>query len=197
MRKGIGLLAGAIIYALVTVAMTPAGAVFASEAKGSDAKTEEKAPTVQDQIHALEAMCEASAEARAKRHEETSLYDRLGKDEGMHAFTKELVRLHLQNPAIKHMFEGLDNDKVAAHVAQFMISGLGGPAVYEGPSLTESHKNMNLTNADFLAAGGDVVQAMKNLGYGQNEIDEVICTLVALRPQVVLEDEQEKAAIPD
>ena len=33
-----------------------------------------------------------------------------------------------------------------------------------------------LTNADFLAAGGDVIQAMKNLGYGQNEIDEVICT---------------------
>lgn len=45
---------------------------------------------------------------------------------------------------------------------------------------------MRLTNADFMAAAGDVIQAMKNLGHRQQEIDEVVCTLVALRPMVVL-----------
>jgi len=47
---------------------------------------------------------------------------------------------------------------------------------------------MNLTNADFMAAGNDIVQAMKNLGYGQNEIDELVCAFVGLRGMVVLAD---------
>ena len=67
-----------------------------------------------------------------------------------------------------------------------MISGTGGPAVYKGPALSESHAHMKLTNADFLAAGGDVIQGMKNLGYGENEIDEMVCIFVGLRAQVVL-----------
>jgi hypothetical protein len=44
---------------------------------------------------------------------------------------------------------------------------------------------MKLTNADFVSAGGDVMQAMKNLKYEPPEIDEVVCTLVSLRPLVV------------
>ncbi len=47
---------------------------------------------------------------------------------------------------------------------------------------------MKLTNADFMTAGADVIQAMKNLEYGQNEIDEVVCALVGLRSQVVLDE---------
>jgi hemoglobin len=145
-------------------------------------------PDPDAQVMALEEMCAATAAARADRHEQRSLYERLGKEEGINALTKEVVRLHLQNDAIGYMFEGLDADKVAHSVALFMISGMGGPPVYEGPSLTEAHRDMKLTNADFMAAGSDIVQAMKNLNYGQNEIDEVVCALVGLRPMVVLED---------
>jgi hypothetical protein len=32
---------------------------------------------------------------------------------------------------------------------------------------------------------------MKNLDYGQNEIDEVVCALVGLRPLVVLDETAE------
>jgi hemoglobin len=75
---------------------------------------------------------------------------------------------------------------VAKRVAEFMISGTGGPPVYKGRDLTASHRSMRLTNRDFVLAGGDVVQAMTNLKYGREETDEVLCTLVSLRAQVVL-----------
>lgn len=143
-------------------------------------------PTPDQQVTALEASCEASAAERAARHARTPLYERLGGDGGIQAITREIVRLHLQNPAIRHFFEKTDPDLVARHVAAFVISGTGGPKVYQGPDLTTSHRSMKLTNADFVSAGGDVVQAMKNLEHGQAEIDEVVCTLVALRSQVVL-----------
>ena len=144
------------------------------------------APSPDQQVAALEASCAASATARTSRQAQTALYQRLGGDEGILAITREVVRLHLQNPPIRHFFEKVDPEAVAKRVAAFMVSGTGGPQVYRGPDLTTSHRAMKLTNRDFVLAGGDVAQAMKNLKFGQEETDEVVCTLVALRPQVVL-----------
>jgi hemoglobin len=149
------------------------------------------APTADEQVAGLEASCAASAAERAARHAAKPLFARLRGEQGINAITHEVVRLHLQNPAIRHFFDGLDGDAVAKHVAQFMISGTGGPKVYQGPDLTTSHRSMKLTNADFVSAGGDIVQAMKNLQYEQPEIDEVVCTLVQLRPLVVLSGAKE------
>ena len=49
-----------------------------------------------------------------------------------------------------------------------------------------SHAHLRLTDADFLAAGGDIVTAMQSMGYGENEINEIVCILVSLKDQVVL-----------
>lgn len=148
-----------------------------------------EAPSADAQVADLEKMCAANAEARTARHAEKALYLRLREDKGVHALTTEIVRLHLENEQIKHLFEGLDNELVAERVAQFMISGTGGPFVYEDrPTLPDSHRHLKLTNSDFMAAGADVIQAMQNLDYGQDEIDEVVCTLVGLRAMVVLDE---------
>jgi len=177
-----------VLMTFVLIAATCSSLVAFGEHPNNHA--EAKTPSADEQVQGLEEMCEANAEARTARHAEKTLYERLGKEEGIHRLTDELVRIHLQNDKVKHKFEGLDPDQVADRVADFMISGMGGPAVYKNrPTLPDSHRHMKLTNADFMAAGADMIQAMKNLEYGQNEIDEVVCALVALRPMVVLEDE--------
>lgn len=151
----------------------------------------EATPTADEQLKGLEQMCEDSSSARSARQAEKTLYERLGKEKGINAITTEVVRLHRQNPAIKHHLEGTDDAKVARRVADFMVSGMGGPNIYTNrPSLTDSHRHLKLTNADFMAAGGDVIKAMKTLGHDQNEIDDVVCALVGLRALVVLEGEQ-------
>jgi len=178
-----------IMTFVLAAALGSTCAAWAGEHPEHPAKKEAAAPSADDQVKGLEEMCAATAEARTARHAEKTLYERLGKEEGINRLTSEVVRLHLQNDLLKHMFDGLDNDEVAKQVADFMISGMGGPAVYKDrPTLTESHRDLKLTNADFMSAGGDVIQAMKNLEYGQNEIDEVVCALVGLRSMVVLGD---------
>ena len=182
-----------LILCLLLTTAVGVGTAVAQEGHEKDKNAKKNQPTVEEQIHGLEQMCTASAEARAKRHEEKSLYERLGKDEKIHELTKEVVRLHLENENLDRVM-GMteDYDLLAKRVAQFMISGMGGPVVYKDrPTLTASHEHLKLTDADFLAAGGDVIQAMKNLGYGQNEIDEVVCALVGLREQVILKDIKE------
>jgi hemoglobin len=166
-----------VITAALLALTTACPAVAAAEAS----------PSPDEQVAGLEQMCDGNAAARAERHAARSLYERLGKEEGIHRLTTEIVRLHLANDQISHIFEGSYPEAVAGRVADFMVSGMGGPQVYTNrPTLSDSHRHMRLTNADFLAAGGDVIQAMKNLDYGQDEIDEVVCALVGLRDQVVL-----------
>jgi hemoglobin len=174
-----------LVVAASALAQAPVPAPVPKQAAAAPA-TPPAAPGPDEQVAALEASCTASATARASRHAQTPLFKRLGGEPGIHAITREVVSLHLKNPEIRRYFEGLDPDVVAKHVAQFLISGTGGPQVYQGPDLTTSHRSMKLTNRDFVFAGGDVVQAMKNLKYGPDEIDEVVCSLVSLRPKVVL-----------
>lgn len=197
MKKFLAIAAVFVVTSAVAVTGLVAQSADTKKAAGDMAKEKAQTaaqPTADEQIAGLEAMCAANADARAARHAKTPLFERLGGEEGIHALTREIVRLHLENKSIEYMFKDLDAEKVANRVALFMISGTGGPASYDGPELKVSHAEMGLTNADFMSAGVDVIQAMKNLGLGQEEIDEMVCILVSLRDQVVLEDGGAKKA---
>lgn len=141
---------------------------------------------VEEHIAQLNQTCEETAEARMARQAETPLYDRLGGYDKISALTTEIVELHEQNEAIKHLMDGVDGERLAKHVADFVASGTGGPQQYTGRDMVSAHEDLHLTDADFLAAGGDIVNAMQSLGYGEDEIQEVICILVSLKDQVVL-----------
>lgn len=174
--------------ALSSVLMISSMAVFSAPVLSDDGSEHaKKMPTPDEQVAGLEAMCAASADARTARHAEKSLFERLGGQEKIHALTKEIVRLHYKNAPIVHVMEGVDGDALARKVAQFVIAGTGGPGVYDGLSMKDAHAHLKLTNEHFMAAGSDVIQAMKNLGHGEDEINEIVCILVSLRPQVVIE----------
>jgi hemoglobin len=147
----------------------------------------ESKPSVAEQVQSLQQGCAESAAAREKRHAETPLYQRLGGYEKIVDLTREIVRLHNQNDAILHLFRDVDGEALAVSVADFMASGTGGEQRYKGRDMPSAHAHLELTDADFLAAGGDIVTAMKTKGYGPEEIDEVVCILVSLKDQVVLE----------
>ncbi len=138
-----------------------------------------------EQMAGLGTMCDETTSARKDRQNHESLYSRLGGYDKILNFTTELVRLHLENPAISPMLKGVDCDLLARHVADFTAAGTGGTANYTGRPMVAAHAHLNLTDADFLSAGGDVVKAMQNMGYQQNEIDEFVCILVSLKDQVV------------
>jgi hemoglobin len=144
-------------------------------------------PTVAEQIGGLQTMCADTEQARAQRQADESLYIRLGGYDRIYEFITEVVRLHNQNDSIKGMFTHVDSERLVKHVADFVAAGTGGPQSYTGRTMPATHANLKLTDADFLAAGGDIVKAMQTVGYGQDEIDEFVCILVSLKDQVVLE----------
>jgi hemoglobin len=147
-------------------------------------------PTPEEQIIGLEQMCSESTDARAARHTETPLYERLGGEEKIEELVREIVRLHDENPVFDRFMDEIDQEVLVHGVAKFMVTGTGGPGSYEGRSMPEAHGHLKLTNSDFMAAGGDVVQAMKNLGYGEEEIQEIVCVLVGFRAAVVVDEDK-------
>jgi hemoglobin len=144
------------------------------------------APTVAEQIGGMQAMCAETAQARAQRQAEKPLYDRLGGYDRIHEFTSEVVRLHFENEALDPIMVGINGEALAKSVADFAASGTGGPQTYKGRDMPAAHAHLHLTDADFLAAGGDIVKAMQTMGYGEDEISEFVCILVSLKDQVVL-----------
>ena len=146
---------------------------------------DEKAPSVDEQMAGLMTMCEESAEARTARHEAKPLFERLGGYDKVHAMVEEVIRLHGENEQIKRTMEGVDREKLADHLTDFISAGTGGDAEYTGRNMYDSHAHLELTDADFLAAGGDIMQAMNSMDYGQEEIEEFVCILVSMKDAVV------------
>lgn len=162
------------ITAMVAVGLVSAGVAGAGDA-----------PTVEEQVDGLVEMCAATESARVARQAEKPLYVRLGEHEGVHALTTEVVRLHSINPDFERFWGQIDEEKLIKNLDDFIATGTGGPMGYEGRDMPSAHAHLELSNADFLSAGGDVMTGMQNLGYGENEIQEFVCILVSMKDLVI------------
>jgi len=174
-----------LMFSLALAGDHPAGGDHPKAAKDHPAK-DHPSPSVEEKIAGLETMCAESADARAKRQAAESLFVRMGGEEKVRAFFADVVARHRVNEEIKQYMDGVDDEKLIEHLVDFVSAGTGGGGEYTGRSMKESHEKMGLTDADFLAAGDDVVAGMKASGYGEGEIQEFLCILVSLKDQVVL-----------
>jgi truncated hemoglobin YjbI len=120
-----------------------------------------------------------------QRQAQKSLYVRLGSRDGIHELSSRLYAAHAANQQIGHMFTHVDQGPFVEHVTNFLVANSGGGGTYEGRSMAQVHEHLNITNSDFLSAGGDVQSVMKGLGHGDEEVQEAVCFLVSFVPQVV------------
>ncbi|MEE4271324.1 MAG: group 1 truncated hemoglobin [Thermoanaerobaculales bacterium] len=142
-------------------------------------------PSVDEQIAGLVQMCAQSEEARVARQAAEPLYVRLGESGGVHRMTTEVVRLHSVNPDFGRFWGDIDEERLIKNLDDFIATGTGGPKGYEGRDMPSAHAHLELSKADFLSAGGDVVKGMENLGYGEEEIQEFVCILVSMKDLVI------------
>ncbi len=176
------------IQVVVLLAIIPVLAMAGNEhPKEHPGKHASEHPSSSAAMQGLVTMCTESADAMAARQAEKSLYDRLGGYDKILAITTELVRLHHENPDFRLMMKYVDDEKLAKSVADFVAAGTGGTEKYHGANMVDAHARHQFTEADFLSAGGDVGQAMKNLGHGENETNEIICILVSMKDMVIYE----------
>ena len=132
------------------------------------------------------------------------LYDRLGGAKGVTAIVDDFVTRVLADPRVNWERKGITrggfslnrNDSVTwdpnpqnverlkKHLGQFIALATGGPTVYEGRDMKESHSMMHITNAEFDATIGDMKATLDKLQIPTDEQKELLAILESTRPQV-------------
>jgi hemoglobin len=114
-----------------------------------------------------------------------SLYQRLGKAEGIAAIVDDAVDRHAVNPLLAPRFSSSDLPRAKKMGTQFFCMGAGGPEKYEGRDMRTAHAGMNISEQEFIATIDDFVAAMQGLGIGATEVNEVVALLYSLKGEVL------------
>ncbi|MGE3074622.1 MAG: group 1 truncated hemoglobin [Dehalococcoidia bacterium] len=114
-----------------------------------------------------------------------TLYERLGGGERLRQLVGEIVEAHLQNPGIRTRFEAFDPAAMKEGAFQFFAQAMGGPEVYSGRGLVETHRGMNVNEQEFVAATDDVLGVLQKHGVGAQEQMEILAAFFAMKDQVL------------
>lgn len=114
-----------------------------------------------------------------------TLYERLGGTEGITNIASDVVDNHVANAKVSKRFADSDIPAFKQRAAEFFIAGSGGPQVYDGKSMLDAHRGMNISDEEFLAAVDDVMNALDKNAIGEAEKAEVLYIFYQLRPEVV------------
>lgn len=116
----------------------------------------------------------------------TTLYERLGRREGISRITADLLKLHLANPLVQRRYENSEDlGRVERRVVEFFCAGAGGPETYSGQDMVSTHRGMNISEQEFIAVIDDAMAALE-----QNDIDpptrnDVLAILWSLKGEVI------------
>jgi|SRR3954469_9470821 hemoglobin len=114
-----------------------------------------------------------------------SLYDTLGGETGLGEIVRKLYARLLDDPTTKDYFDGVDMDRQADRLAAWLSGPLGGPNVYDGPSLRATHAGMGVTDVAFDSTSTHLVAILHERGIPADAIDELGTAVTSLRPEVV------------
>ncbi len=114
-----------------------------------------------------------------------TLYERLGGADGLRAIITDIVDAHLQNPVIHTRFEPFQRDAMIDGAFSFFAAATGGPEVYAGRGLKDTHRGMNVNEQEFVSATDDLLAVMRRRGVGDREQQEVLAAFFAMKDEVL------------
>lgn len=118
-----------------------------------------------------------------------SLYDRLGKEEGITKVVDDFVANVVADDDIKevhkkHFKEG-DVPLLKRKLIDQIGEATGGPQKYTGKNMKDAHKGLEITNKDFDALVGDLAKAMDRNKVAEDDKNTILKVLETMRKDVV------------
>jgi hemoglobin len=114
-----------------------------------------------------------------------TLYDRLGGRPAITAVVNDFVGNVARDKRINRFFANTDIPRLKRLLVQQICAGSGGPCKYEGRSMREAHRGLNIGNQDFDALVEDLVLSLNKFGVRQREQRELLALLGPMRREVV------------
>lgn len=126
-------------------------------------------------------------EAEAQTNQK-SLYERLGKYDGIAAFADEFIKNLAADKSLGRFLVGLSEDsqkKLRQHLVDFLCNATGGPCFYLGRDMKTSHKGLGITEKDWDAGVKALQKTLDTLKVKDPERGEVIAAVSNLKKDIV------------
>ncbi len=114
-----------------------------------------------------------------------TLYERLGGMAAISAVVEDFAGNCLADPRINKKFARSDANRLVANLKDFVCNATGGPCVYKGLSMKESHKHMRVTGGEFSALVEDLVKSLDKFRVEEREKNELLGALAGLKADIV------------
>ena len=115
-----------------------------------------------------------------------SLYERLGRREGITRITRDLIEIHQANPLVKTRFENIEDPaRFERRVIEFFCAGSGGPEAYSGRDMVSTHRGMNISEQEFINVVDDAMAALEKNGIDLPTRNDVLAIFWSLKGEVV------------
>lgn len=114
------------------------------------------------------------------QHSAPSLYQQLGGESGIAAITDGLLREIEQDQRIVHHFADTDIGRFRTLLAEQLCDISGGPCVYSGGTMQESHSGFNISLADYDALVEGLIKVMQQQNISISAQNQLLALLAPM-----------------
>lgn len=115
----------------------------------------------------------------------TSLYQQLGEEAGITAITDQLLHRIEHDPLIVQHFRDTDIPRFRRLLIEQLCELSGGPCIYSGATMEESHTGLHLNTRDFDRLVNHLISAMQQQGIPYGAQNQLLALLAPMYPEVV------------
>ena len=119
-----------------------------------------------------------------------TLFERLGGSNGIAALVDDIVAAHMVNPVISARFTPyLDTPEklsmTKGHLCAFLEAGTGGPAAYAGRTMRDTHRGMNIAEAEYIATLDDILSVLRKHKIDEQTQKDVLAIAYSLKGDIL------------
>ena len=115
----------------------------------------------------------------------TSLYDRLGQKPAITAVVDDFVANVAADKRINGRFANANIPRLKTMLVDQICEATGGPCKYTGRSMLDSHRGMNITEAEFNALVEDLVKSLNKFKVPPEEQQQLLTALGGMKGDIV------------
>lgn len=117
--------------------------------------------------------------------EASTLYDRLGGEDGVAAIATELIERVAADPALGRSFAGTNLKRIEQHLASQLCELSGGPCRYDGDTMREVHAGHNIREGEFYGMVDELIRLLKERHVALADRNALLRRLAPLKRDVV------------
>lgn len=117
-----------------------------------------------------------------------SLYDRLGGYNAVAAVVDDFVGRLIADKQFERFFAGHSTDskkRIRQHIVDQLCAAAGGPCIYTGRTMKDSHAGLGITEAEWNAAAKHLVASLDKFKVGEQEKTDLLAFVSSIKGDIV------------